>query len=126
MSFGGPWTWESQVLSGDSGVPFLIGAGPLVPGTKTTLRLGGAASSAPVALVLGGAALNAPFLGGVLVPEPTLVVNDVTDEAGERIWTARWPADIPSGSTLHTQAWIADSGTPMGWSASNGVAATAP
>ena len=80
--------------------------------------------------MLGYATVNAPFLGGTLVPDPAfpgLVLPVVTDLNGEVVIQAITPAGLPSGFTFYTQYWIADPGAAGApFAASNALAGTTP
>lgn len=124
------WMDLGDGLAGAGGVPTLTGSGNLTVGSTTTLTLTGAAPSAPAYLILSLAALNAPFKGGVLVPDPTppngLVFGLATDGSGSLVVTAPWPAGVPGGVTIYTQCWIPDAGGPVGFAASNALSASTP
>jgi hypothetical protein len=123
----GPWTFVGHALAGGAGAPALQGDGPLLPDTDATLTLAAAAPSAPAWLVLGGAAALAPFHGGVMVPQPDVLVGPLATDAGGALAAhGRWPFGVPSGVALWLQAWVQDAGAPFGLAASNGLAATAP
>lgn len=122
----GPWDDLGQGLAGTRGKPRQIGQGALVTGSTASARLHDAARLAPAVLVLGLAAANAPFKGGVLVPVPGHVdASLMTDSEGELLLSAPWPP-VPSGVQVHAQVWIQDHAAPQGWSATNGLRATAP
>jgi len=122
-----PWIDEGAALAGSGGLPALDGEGLLHAGTAMGLNLTGAAPLAPTTLMLGFTELGAPFMGGVLVPQPDLIVGGLlTDAAGALHLGATWPAGIPSGSSLFLQGWIADPAGPWGMSASNGLQAFTP
>jgi len=114
-------------LAGVAGVPALDGLGTLVADEPFTLSLTDAAPSAPAALFVGTASLLAPFLGGVLVPTPDLLVTGLpTDAAGALTLATDWPAGVPPGASLLLQAWIEDAAGPAGFSATPGLAVTTP
>lgn len=123
--------WQSlgHGLAGVDGVPVLEGLGSLQAGTPCTLGLGKAAELAPAWLVLGVAELEAPFKGGVLVPDPAppavlLLFN--TDASGRIVLSGSWPSGLPAGFTFVMQYWIVDAAGPAGFSASQGLSATTP
>jgi hypothetical protein len=121
------WDELGGALAGGAGEPDLTGIGPLMPGTNWTLSLVDAAASAPAFLVIGLAELNAPFKGGVLVPDPgpaPVILPATTGQAGRIIWNGPWPDDVPAGLPLVMQWWIDDPTGPKGWTASNGVSRT--
>ena len=125
----GTWTDLGSGLAGATGVPLLTGDGTLIGGAPTTIALTQAAPSATAFLLYGVTAINAPFLGGTLVPDvsaPGGLVILSTNPSGERTLAFPWPAGLPSGSSIYIQYWIADAGGPLGYAASNGLLATTP
>ena len=122
-----PWIDEGAALAGTAGMPSLDGEGLLHAGTPMGLQLTGAAPFAPTTLLLGFSELGAAFKGGVLVPQPELIVAGLlTDGAGALHLGATWPAGLPAGSSVFLQAWIADPAGPAGLSATNGLQALTP
>ena len=80
-----------------------------------------------VGLLIGLSALFAPFKGGVLVPNPSIMIFGLpTGPAGVLPLTAHWPAGLPASFTLYFQHWILDPGGPAGLAASNGLSGTTP
>jgi hypothetical protein len=115
--------WEDlgHALAGPAGVPVLRGDGPLTGGSPLTVTLTGARPARPGVLFVGFAALNAPLLGGVLVPRPDVPLFWTTDGAGAASFRVTWPAGVPAGFSIWYQAWTADPGAPQGVSASNAL-----
>lgn len=124
----GPWLDLGQGLAGTGGqAPVLAGQGSLLGGTSTTLSLSGARPSASTWLVMGFDPLGASFKGGVLVPDADLLVGPFpTSPAGTLDLIAVWPGNLPSGTELWWQEWIADPLGPAGFAASNGLKSTTP
>jgi hypothetical protein len=120
------WTDLGQGLAGSAGTPVLKGSGQLVGNSNLKLDLTNAAHSAPAALIVGLSALNAPFKGGVLVPDVDLLVSLVTSTGGMLALSSHWPTGIPSGTSVWLQTWIQDAGGPKGFAASNALRATSP
>lgn len=123
-----PWTDLGQALAGTHGNPLLVGSGPLTALSTIGIDLTGALESAPCALIAGLAALNAPFKGGVMVPDPSVgvIVLLTTSPLGGLLLSSTWPAGVPSGLSLHLQCWVSDPAGPVGYAASNAVRGTAP
>ncbi len=122
-----PWATLGAGLAGFAGVPELVGAGTLTAVSAFQLSLGCGNAFAPVALVVGVSALNAPFKGGTLVPNPDLIVFGLsTDNRGELVIPATWPAGVPASTPVYLQAWITDAAGPVGFAASNGAVGTTP
>jgi len=84
-------------------------------------------------LVIGASQINAPFKGGVLVPNPDVLLGglafvvpqeplDVTNQL-----TVVWPPGVPSGTSVFLQHWIQVTGLPSSaLLASNGLEITTP
>jgi hypothetical protein len=116
-----------QGLAGTHGVPELQAHGTLEAGSLLTFALDGALENTTATLVVGFTVLGAPFKGGVLVPQPSLLVSGLSTGAqGALALSATWPAGVPPAFTLALQAWLADPAGPAGFSASNGVVGTTP
>lgn len=121
-----PWTDLGFAKPGISGAPHLVGTGPLTPGSSNTLALTSAKANAPAFLIFGANAVNLPFMGGVLVPEPTFVLPLTTNATGAVSLTANWPVGTPSNTTIRFQYWIQDPAATFGMSASNGLQGKSP
>lgn len=104
-----------------------VGDSPLSGGSNLTLVLSDAHASSTTALVAGFSVLNAPFKGGVLVPNPFAILAGLPVSAsGDLALAFSWPAGVPSGFTILFQHWITDPAGPVGFAASNGVRGTTP
>ncbi len=122
-----PFSDLGHALVGTLGVPELSGKGQLLPDTDMYLYLANVPLSPTLLhLVLGIDQLDAPFKGGVLVPDP-LVILPTAQPAGVA-WYAYfiWPAGLPAGTELLAQVWFADAAGPSGFAATNGLMLTAP
>ena len=120
------WSHRGGSSAGAAGHPILTAVGELDGNDKVTLELQRAAPSAPVFLVIGLSALDAPFKGGVLVPEVGALVGRMgTNAEGALILSGRWPT-LPPGTTVYLQEWIADASAATGFAGSNGLAALVP
>lgn len=115
------WSDLGFAKPGANGAPHLAGVGSLSAHTQCGLTLGNACPSSVALLVLGSQVVNAPFLGGVLVPDVGAVVPMATDGFGAASLSATWPAGIPAGLPLRFQYWIADPAATFGFAASNGL-----
>lgn len=120
------WTDIGNGLAGTSGVPHLAGSGNLTAGSVLHLDLAGAEPAAAAWLVVGLGQVNLPFAGGVLVPNPNVVVPTATSAFGTLNVSGAIPQALPAGLTVTAQVWVQDSGGPAGLAASNAAAATAP
>jgi arylsulfatase A-like enzyme len=122
-----PWLEMSYTgMPGSQGLPALSGSGSLLAGEAFTLSLAGTPPSAFAGLVIGTQNLHLGLKGGVLAPDPAMVVTLVTGPTGALAVAGHWPTGIPPGTRILFQAWIDDAGALQGWSGSNGLAATAP
>ena len=123
----GVWTDLGSGLAGTNGVPLFEGEGTLIPNDSVTLTLSNALPLSQTNLLIGLNALFVPFKGGVLVPNPTIMIFGLpTGPSGQLPLTAHWPAGLPPSFTLYFQHWILDPGGPAGLAASNGLSATTP
>ncbi len=117
--------------------PRMAACGTLEPDSDLTVTLTAFNPQVPGTIIVatifvGFTLLDAPLLGGTLVPNPDIVIGDlvlgmpptgdiIVDLAGE------WPAGVPPGFETYIQTWISYS-API-WSslvASNGLSITAP
>ena len=121
------WTDVGQGLAGVAGVPVLVGAGSLQPGSAGSMTLAGAAGSAPAFLIAGLSEIEAAFKGGTLVPYPLIILPRPTQPNGSFVvpWL-HWPSGLPAGTTLFFQTWVSDAVGVAGFSASNAMVAVTP
>jgi hypothetical protein len=109
-----PWLPVGTGLPGALGVPHLDGDGALVGGNTVELRLDDALPNANAIHVIGTATVMAPFLGGVLVPAPALVLPFVADARGSARLELALPPFTVGGFDLVAQSWILDPAAPNG------------
>jgi hypothetical protein len=108
----GQWTVVGPAKAcADGTVPSLTPQGspwgePIPPGHHHQLVVKGP-QSAPARLVMGISYLGAPFKGGVLGPQPSVVVPFDT-AAGMVIFVFDWPTDMEPGSSVYFQAVLRD------------------
>jgi hypothetical protein len=121
-----PWTWLGQGKAGAAGIPMLVGHGTLLVGDPVSLELAGAAPAAGTMLVIGLAPAFAPLKGGVLVPQPDVLVGLATDGTGGALLQEGWPPGVPAGLQTWYQAWVLEASATLGLAASNGLTAIAP
>lgn len=125
--FCDPWIDLGSALAGTPGAPLLVGTGSLAPNSPVALALTNVLPNSATTFVIGASALSAPFKGGLLVPNPdVLLAGFPTGPAGAVTLAGTWPAGLPSGFTFYFQCWTADAGGPAGFSASNALRATTP
>lgn len=122
-----PWSDLGGALAGASGAPHLLGTGNLTPWSLVTFAIGGAAPFSQYRMVIGITIINQTFKGGVMVPNPDLIVGPFgTDFFGGNTLAGLWPVGIPPGVSLYIQAWISDATGPLGFTATNALQATTP
>lgn len=122
-----PWLALVGGKYGAAGVPWLLGGGPLTPGSPGSLAFGQARPGASALLFIGPAPTPAPFKGGTFVPNPVLQsVVLPTGAAGTLALPFTWPAGVPSGVQVSLQLWVPDAAGLLGSSSSNGVVLTTP
>lgn len=116
--------WDD--LGGAKGIPFgptpqLRGEGLQVAGTPTRLEVDFAQPYSG-ALIVGFSELSAPFKGGVLVPQPDVIVNLPFSLGGTSTFAFDWPDGIPAGTSLWYQAWMPNAS--VGFVATNALRST--
>ncbi|MHC5211427.1 MAG: hypothetical protein ACYTG2_11970, partial [Planctomycetota bacterium] len=121
-----PWVNLGAGLSGST-APRLIGDGSLASLTPVTVQLVDALPLTSATLVVGFTRIDAPFKGGVLVPQVDLMIGPiVTSPGGSLGLSGSWPGGLPPGFDIFLQFWLPDAGGPVGWQASNALSATTP
>ncbi len=121
------WTNLGNGLEGTTGVPVLLGSGPLTAGSDTSVVLTNGKPSAAAAFVIGLTSLFAPFKQGVLVPFPDLLLTiSGIAPSGSIGLQFVWPAGLPAGVELYWQCLILDPGAPKGFAMSNGLKSLTP
>ncbi|RKY20668.1 MAG: hypothetical protein DRQ55_06940 [Planctomycetota bacterium] len=104
--------------------PRLTGSGPAIPGESVAVSLAGGPPGGSAFLVMGFSLLNAPLKGGVLVPNPDIILEGLPLNArGNLSFVFPWPLGATPGSTLYVQYWMQ---TAQGFAASNGMSITTP
>ena len=123
----GPWEKRGHSMAGAAGYSRLEGFGPLVPGSSVTLRVSNGLPGAFAFLIAGQSEVLAPFKGGVLVPQPSLIVPVAPlDAQGALQVSGAWPASMPSGAGFSIQVWRAEPGAPSGFAATTAIEGTTP
>lgn len=121
-----PWTDLGKGLKGGSGIPILWGIGALKGLNPVTLTVMKARPNALALMGIGFGRLDAPLLGGTLIPDirPPGVVHPATvDKGGNLALQLPWPPGLQSGFKSYFQCWIVDSTGPFGFAATNGLMA---
>ena len=113
-------------VAGSAGVVALAAHSTLIGGEGVYFKLTGTPSLQPVVLILGATQLGAPFKGGTLWPNPSVLINLFTNGSGQLTLSTTWPAAIPSGFKLWAQYWYPDAGAVAGFAGSNGARGTVP
>lgn len=121
-----PWVDLGGALAGLNGAPALEVAGGLCPGATLGIGLRDALPGANAYLVLGLSVLGAGFKGGTLWPSPDVILTPIPVPAsGELGFLTVLPPGSLANVELVLQFWVQDPGAPLGFAATNGVAAMA-
>jgi hypothetical protein len=123
----GAWKSLGFFKTGVFGDPLLSGNGPLTTGSSGSLVLERAQGLTPVLLVISLSATPTPALCGTIVPlPPLLTLSLMTDTNGEiHLPWASWVGGL-SGTRLHFQYLIVDSGAACGVAMSNALRGDVP
>jgi hypothetical protein len=114
-------------LAGTNGVPQLLGAGTLEPGSPVRVNLASGLPNGLATLIIGFSAVHQPFKGGVLIPSPDVVLGGLPmNGTGSLVVSSSFPPGIPGGLSFFFQVWFVDHGGAEGFAASNGVEAITP
>jgi hypothetical protein len=101
-----------------SQVPELFGTGTCTAGTMNQLVISGAIPSSGLSMVTGYIMKPEPLLGGILWPNPDIVIPMSTDASGNAQLEFTWPAFTP-GMPLFFQAAVYDPSAVEGMAFSN-------
>ncbi|MGQ0552788.1 MAG: hypothetical protein ACT4PU_06165 [Planctomycetota bacterium] len=123
-----PWSGLAGGVATASGaLPALGATGDLSGGELLELRVDGTKPSAALTLVVGLGLLGAPFKGGIMVPDPALMLTGLAASTdGSLVLSTAWPNAVPSGVFLCFQAWIVDASGPFGFIATPALSALTP
>ncbi|MHC5209258.1 MAG: hypothetical protein ACYTG2_00895 [Planctomycetota bacterium] len=105
--------------------PALSGSGSLAPGAGFDLDLSGMPPFTTAFLFVGLTRIDAPLLGGILVPHPTLTVLLPTLSGGLTL-SQPMPPGLPPGTSVFLHLWAPDAGGPAGASATNALELITP
>jgi hypothetical protein len=122
---GGPFLSLGNGLAGTNGIPALSGNGTLAAGAPYNLDLVSARANSLTLIVLGFTRLNAPFVGGTMVPALDLLVTLSTNGAGQIHIAGNWPG-TPACTYLYFQFWVLDPLAVKNFAASNGILGISP
>ncbi|HZM01180.1 MAG TPA: hypothetical protein VFD43_13115 [Planctomycetota bacterium] len=115
------WTDLGAAKAGRGAPPEGLATGTLDANTANMVALTGAPPATVSVLVVGLSQLNAPFKGGTLVPDPTLLLPFATGDDGAVGLPFVWPAQVPASTAIYLQFWILDPAASEGFSASNAL-----
>lgn len=127
LSYAFTWASLGNALAGASGLPQLVGTGPLSAGSSNSVDLSNAAPSAVAGLFLALASTPVPFKGGTLVPVPffdPVIAN--TSASGTISIPFVMPSGIPAGTGIWVQWAIQDAAAAQGIALSNAIKGTTP
>lgn len=120
----GAWSDLGFGFPGTSGTPSLQ-ATPSRFGRMLNLHAEDVAPLRWSVCVLGTSALQAPVFGGVVVPEPILVLTGVPNPTTERHFQLLLPdVCLNSAVDLYAQVLVLDPGATQGWAFSNAIYST--
>lgn len=111
-----------NALAGSNGLPVLAGTGTIAPGQTITLTMTGGLANALGVQVVGFLAGYMSVLGGVIVPNPDVVLVTVTDGNGAMSLSVPWPAQ-PLMLGAYFQFGVFDPSAIAGVSMSNAIQA---
>ena len=116
-----PWCDRGFATAGTHGDPLFAGTGDLTPNSPVALSLTNALENRLAFLIIGFADLTAPFLGGVLVPVPNVILSGLpTNATGQLNLSGTW-SGVPAGAAIYWQFLISDPVGPSGFSFSNAL-----
>jgi len=122
-----PWTNHGNALAGTFGEPVLSATGSLTTGSVTRLKLTNGVPSGFAHLVIGFTQINAPFVGGILVPNPDFVITPLPlNASGAITLAALWPPNVPSAFSITFQMLLSDGGAPFSYALSNAIEGVTP
>ena len=119
-----PWEVLGGGMKGTDHIPNLAGTGELTAGAPGRLSVRGALPSSVSFLVAGLTAIHPPLEGGILVPDPAIVLVLSTDTEGGLDVPFTWPTGVPAEIDVWIQMWIPDAGGPFGYAATNALKMT--
>lgn len=118
------WKALGTGLAGSLGEPVIQGFGELEAGLTVQVSVTNASPFSGMYLTAGMSTVNAPILGGILIPTPDVLFPlMVTNASGERHLAFPWPTGIPALADTYWQAWIVDPSGPFGVTSTAGVTA---
>jgi hypothetical protein len=121
---GSAWSVSAPGSPAAHGAPLdLMAGGDLQPGATPRLDVGLATPGEMLWFVAGYSGLGLPFKGGVMGPQPDIILGLPADAAGHVELSFTWPAFAPSGVSLFVQAWMNDT---SGWASSRTLFAVTP
>jgi hypothetical protein len=120
----GAWSDLGFGLGGSNGTPSLA-ATPARYGRMLNLHVDGVAPLALSVCVLGTTALQAPVFGGVVVPDPILVLTGTPNPTTRRRYQVLLPdVCLSTPVDLFAQVLVLDPAAPQDWAFSNAIWAT--
>jgi len=120
----GSWTNLGAGLPGSLGTPTLQGT-PAQYGRMLNLHADQVAVGALTVCLIGTARLDAPVFGGVVVPEPILLLNGTPSPSDRQHYRLLLPdLCLAAPVELFAQVLVLDPGAPQDWAFSNAVGAT--
>ena len=127
---GDPGGWfdiDMGGVQGFAGVPRIGGDGSLQGDDDLVLTITEARPLAFTVLFAGLTRVDAPLLGGVLVPDPLVQCYFHVEADKTLTIEATWPVELADvGTEMFYQAWIQDPAADGGWSATDAIFCRVP
>ncbi|MCB9879398.1 MAG: hypothetical protein H6835_17525 [Planctomycetes bacterium] len=117
------WRDRLRGLAGANGEPRLSGRGAAQSGATLQWTIAGPVGTLGV-LAFGFTRVDAPALGGTLVPSPDATFAFVTDALGSAPFALQLPTPTSPGIDVFAQAWLLDASGPQGLTATNALQCT--
>jgi len=109
-----PWEmWSPGSPCASGAIPMIDCIGPFTSGSTNSLDLSGAPAGAPAWLVVGAQPLRAPFKGGILGPNPTLILGPFSTAADGSLDVPYVLPTLPAGVMIWAQYWVREPGTTI-------------
>lgn len=123
---GSQWSDFGKGVAGIGGVPTLGGSGTLEAGTWVIVDIDQGPPGGISFLFVGFSTINAPFMGGVMVPAPVMQLGPLPLDGTGGVTLFGIMPTIPGGFSFVMQAWMPDAAAIAGASATNALQLITP